>query len=653
MSSTTFGQQGADPNRPAWWGRLVRRKGHIGPVALSLLGIAACAPLIMVLARVLALPGIDVPESIGGDSLRALGSMLNQSLTLEWVPPDDRWLILYILLLPAAALLVALARLTFGLRVLGFRSILIAVGFQEIGILPSLILMTLVVAIIFAVRPSMRRIQLPLYARISVILCIAAMIMVAALFLGPWLGSTMVWSFAFFPVIILAMLAEGIADTLARDNALTAAWRAGWTIVLALLITFISQIPAVRELALFCPELMLTQLVAIVFIAEFLDFRLLQNWQARLAGTADAAPSGQLGQLKIAVVQNRWSASVIGRLGVPASTKSRTQSVQLVVDALRDEGFAVKVFEGDMSLLRELRDFLPPDPQTGAPSGLVLNLAAGVQGQGRMCHLPAMLEMCGVAYSGPDPVVHARVLDRYALMMLLRQAGIPTPQFQLMSNPRDDIGDLRFPLAVRPRYEPDQVRTIVKDRPGLNDAVQHILRSYAQDALIETFVKGAEIRVSLLGNEIIECLPLLEVDSAGNRKSCPASIDDVLADRVRECARAAYVAAGCRDYARVDVRLTRSVVPQVVDVHSVGIFARKGSFARSAEEAGIPFRELMRRIVDVAWVRYGAEPAARMTLGNTANLPAVARSDRQATTHHTSGQSADAWHVWATRQERA
>lgn len=629
MSLTTSDHHGVDVDRPVWWERLVRRKGHIGPVALWLLAIVVCVPLIMALARILAFPGVYLPELFGGDSLRVLGGMLNRSFSLEWVPPDDRWAILYILLLPTSVLLITLARLTFGLRVLGYRSILIAVGFQEIGILPSFILIAVVVATIFVVRPPMRRVQLPYYARVSVILCIAAMIMVGGLFLGPWLRSDTLWSFAFFPVIILALLAEGIADTLVRDDALTAAWRAGWTIALALLIAFISQIPAVRDFALRFPELILTQLVAIVFISEFLDFRLLQNWPASLAETAEAAQPGQPGRLKVAVVQSRWSTSVIGWLGVAASARSRTQSVQAVVDALRDEGFTVQVFEGDTSLLHELRDFLPSDPGTGAPGGLVLNLAAGVQGQGRLCHLPAMLEMAGVAYTGPDPVVHARVLDRYALMMLLRRAGVPTPRFKLMANVHQDTGNLRFPLAVRPRYEPGEGRTIVKDRAALEKAVRHVVQSYAQEALIEALVKGPEIRVSLLGNDTIECLPLLEVDAAGNGKTCPALIDDVLADRIRDCARAAYVAVGCRDYARVDVRLTAAGEPQVVGVHSVGIFARMGSFAQSAEKAGYPFRELMRRVVEVAWMRYGGEPAARMARDNTVELSAVARLVRR------------------------
>jgi D-alanine-D-alanine ligase len=625
MSATTPVQQDVDPDQRDWWERVVRRKGYIGPGALLLLAVVACVPLVMAFARLLALPGIYIPEPLGGDAFRALGSLLNQSLSLEWVPPSAQWAILYILLLPTSALLIALARLTFGLRVLGFRSILVAVGFQQIGILPSLLLMAVVVATIFAVRPTMRRIRLPLYARVSVILCIAALIMVGAVLLGPWLRSDMLWSFAFFPIIILAMLAEGIADTLDRDNALTAAWRAGWTIVLALLIAFISQVPVVRELALRCPELIVTQLVAIIFISEFLDFRLLQHWPK---GSAAAVPDAvRPGRLKVAVVQNRSNTGVIGQLGVQAPAKSRTKSVQLVVDALREEGFAAEAFEGDMSLLHELRDFLPPDPQSGGPGGLVLNLAAGVQGQGRSCHLPAILEMSGVAYTGPNPVIHARVLDRYVLMTLLQHAGISTPQFKLMSSPLDDPGDLRFPLAVRPRCDPDQARTIVKNRRALHDVVQHVMRSQAQDAVIEAVVKGREIRVSLLGNETVECLPLLEVNSAG--KVCPAPVDGAIADRIRKCARDAYAAVGCRDYARVDVRLTESGKPQVIGVHSVSLFARNGSFARSAEEAGYSFRELMRRVVEAAWARYDAKPAMRMTPSNAVKLALVPRPDRR------------------------
>jgi D-alanine-D-alanine ligase len=589
----------------AGWERLLRRKGHLSSRALLLLTILACVPLAIAFVRILAFPGIEV------SGLSPIGAVLNSWLSFEWVPHEDRWHIVYVLFLPTAALIITIARLTFGLRVLGFRAILIAIGCQEIGILPSLLLIALVVVTILIARPPMRRIQLPFYARIAAILCIAAMIMVSSLLLGPWLGSNTLWSFAFFPVVILAMLAESIASTLARDDAWTAVWRAGWTVLLALAITFISSTPAVREIVLHFPELILTQLVAIILISEFLDWRLFEQWPARglrsMQTPSDLQP--RTGPVKVAVVQNRWNKDVIGHLGMEALANERTQSVQIIVDALRGQGFTVQVFEGDMSLLPGLHEFLNTEPLTGAPGGLVLNLAAGVQGRGRSCQVPAMLEMAGVPYTGPDPVAQACLLDRYALMMLLRQAGARTPRVRLMTSDSEGLGDLRLPLVVRPRYELAAFRMLVKNRHSLDDAVQSIARDFAQEALLEAPEKWPEIRVCLLGNKPIECLPLLLIDGSGT-KTCPAAIDETLAERIRHCARTAYIAVGCRDYARVDIRLTARCKPHVVGVHTVGIFARNGSFAQCAAQAGYSFGDLMRRVIEVAWSRYGCAPPA-------------------------------------------
>jgi D-alanine-D-alanine ligase len=225
-----------------------------------------------------------------------------------------------------------------------------------------------------------------------------------------------------------------------------------------------------------------------------------------------------------------------------------------------------------------------------------------------------------VAYTGPDPIVHALLLDRYALMTLLRKAGIPTPRFRLLARASDDTGDLRFPLIARPRYEPDAARIVVEDREALVKAVRRIARLFAQEALVESLEPGREIRVSLLGNDPIECLPLLEV--ASDSRACPAAIDDALAERVRDCAREAYIAVGCRDYARVDIRLTAAGKAQMIGVQAVGLFARKGSFAQAAEAAGYSFGELMRQVVEIAWKRYGVAPAVLLP-SETAGKPKI------------------------------
>ncbi|MFO7541437.1 MAG: 7TM domain-containing protein [Thiobacillus sp.] len=577
-----------------------------------LLLLLAGATLLMGLARVLAAPGVAMPDFVLFQELRQFGAAINDSLTLKWVPPADRQTVIYLVLLPTGALLITIARLTFGLRVLGYRSILIAVGFQEIGIVPSLVVMAAVLGIIALLRPTMRRVRLPLYARVSMILGITACMMVAALFVGSWLRSELIWSLAFFPVIITAMMAESIAGTLDRHNAATAIWRLVWTLVLALLLFGLMNSPAVLDIALHFPELMLTQLVAIVLISEYLDLRLLQDWQSHGSVRAIA---GWLGmglptrKARVAVVRNRWHHGVIARLGPAAPAKARVSSVQHLVDGLRDEGYVVKVFEGDMDLTRELWKFLPPNPRTGAPGGVVLNLAAGIQGHARFSHVPALLEMAGLAYTGPDPMGHARLQDRFALLSMLQQASVPVPPFRLLDG-RSGLGpaDLAFPLLVRPCNETEVAAILVKTPDELGKAVEQIHRR-GQQTLVECWHSEPEFRVTLMGNEPVECLPLMQVESAGKKRMCPAAIDETLADRIHACARSAYAATGCRDYARIDLRLDTAGKPCVVGIHAQEILARKGSVATMIEAAGLGWGGFARIIIELAAARNGAEAA--------------------------------------------
>ena len=606
---------------------LIRRKGYIGPMSLAALTVLGCLPLLMAFCRILALPGESL-SVVGLGPLRALGETLNQSFTLDWIPPGDRGAILYLLMLPTAALLVVFTRLTLGVRVLGLRAILIAIGFKASGFVPSLLLMLVVVATILLIRPWMRRIRLPLYARIALILCLSATIMIGALLLAPRLHSDAIWGVAFFPVIIMAMLAEGIAKTLEQDNAVTAAWRAGGTIALALVIVVVDL--GIARIGFEFPELIVTQLVAIPIIAEFLDLRLLEAWPERLSRLASGARPWRVAQARIAVVRNQDS-KFVGRLGPEAPAKYRELSVQRPVDALREQGFRVKVFEGDVTLLRELASFLPPNPRSGTPGGLVLNLATGVQGEGRFSHVPAMLEMAGVPYTGPGPVAHGLLADRFALMTLLEQASVPVPQCRVISDPEEPL-DLGFPLVVRPRLEPDAARIVVRSRETLRAAVREFRRHYARPTVVEQVVRGRKIHASILGNGSLECLPLVEPSDKAGVKICPATLEDAHAERLRECARRAYLAAGCRDYARVDVRLSPFGEPFVVDIRWADVFDRRGAFVLAAETAGYTYPALIRRIVDEAARRYLAVATARAESADTGEKSAVvAVAERRAT----------------------
>jgi len=585
---------------------ILRPKGNLSRAELAILGLVALVPLLTIAIRALALPGFVGP-GLGG--LRAVAAALNQFLSLSAIPADQRDHVLYLLLFPTCALLVAVARLTFGIRVLGFRSILISVAFHQSGVVPSLLLIAIAVATIVFARPWLRRIRLPYYARVSVILGIVATTMVAALLAGPWMRSDIPWGMAYFPVIVLGMLAEGIASTLDRDNVVAASWRAITTILLAFLIALVCRVPALRILMLQFPELVLTQIVAIVMVSEFLDLRLLHDWDAKIAGKLLPRLLARPGAIPVAVVRDRVEAE--RGAGPDGPARRKPNSVRKIVAALEASGPPVRVIEGDGALLPELRRFFPPDPPNGEPAGIVLNLAHGDGGADCVTRVPALLGMAGVVYTGPTPLGHAAAFDRIVSRLLLREAGVPTPAFRVVARSRDDAPDLRFPVIVRPRREPGVAPSIVRDRDRLRVAVKKLVRRYRQEVLVEERVTGREIRVALLGNAPAECLPLVELEPKRRMKLCPARLDEDLGKRICRLSRAAFRACGCRDYARVDVLVTETGEVLVLDVATHGILAGGGSFALAAAAAGYTFPQLMDRIVEVARERHRAGESPR------------------------------------------
>ncbi len=593
------------PNPKASRFRL-RPKGHIPRRTLRWLLVLGALPFVTMIIRATALPGI---ESLGWnmpglDALRRLGGALNETFSLASVPAGQRSHILYLLLVPSYAMLIVLARLTCGIRVLGFRSILVAVGFHQVGILPSLFLIAVVVVTVSLVRPWLKKFRLPYYARVSVILSIVAITMVTALLAGPWVRSEVLWGVAYFPVIVLGMLAEGIVNTLNKDSLLSASWRAATTIILAVLMVLLTKVPAVLETALQFPEILLTQLVAIVLIAEFMDFQLFQDWDSKMAGMALPELLSNKGAYRVAVVRNSMGTGTIARLGQPTPARLARHSVQRIVNSLRAGGHTVKVLEGDMSLLNELNQFVPPNPRTGHPGGIVLNLAHGIQGNGRYTHVPAMLEMAGIAYAGPTPNGHAVISDKVVAKTLLQQAGVPTPGFHLMARSRDEIEGLEFPLIVKPRHEWRYGSHIVRDPQQLKDTVKTVKRKYRQEVLVEEYIAGRQVMVALLGNDPIECLPLVEFDRTANKKTCPARIDAALAERIRAYARTTFRTCGCRDYARIDFRISELGQAYVIEINTVGILDESGSFAKAGARAGYSHSQILGRVIEVARARY-------------------------------------------------
>jgi D-alanine-D-alanine ligase len=339
--------------------------------------------------------------------------------------------------------------------------------------------------------------------------------------------------------------------------------------------------------------------------------------------------------MRIAVVRNRENKGVIAQFGRPSPEVYGRQSVQRVIDALRERGHEVGVFEGDMTMLPGLKEFLAPDPVTGRPGGLVFNMSYGVQGDCRYTHVPGMLEMAGIPYTGSSPLGHTLALDKVVTKILMVNANVPTPRWIVLGTSGQSIDGLRFPLVVKPRHESSSYGLrLVETREQLDDAVMNIVTMFRQDALVEEYVAGREVAVGLLGNDPPECLPLVEMDFGGRHvammthadkmhksndepeRICPAPVDDALAEELRDIARRTFAACHCRDYSRVDIRIDSNGKPWVLEINSMASLGWGGAYVLAARCSGMSFPDLVGKIVDSAHIRYFGTRAPLLSGGD-------------------------------------
>lgn len=346
--------------------------------------------------------------------------------------------------------------------------------------------------------------------------------------------------------------------------------------------------------------------------------------------------------MKIAVVRNRKNKDVMFRFGRPCPETYGRKSVQRVMDALRAEGHEVKAIEGDAGLIPSLRAFLPTDEES-RPSGMVFNMSYGIQGDCRYTHTPSILEMAGIPYTGSGPFGHTLCLDKVVTKVLMQNVGIPTPAWTVMERPAADAGDLAFPLIVKPRHESTSYGlAIVHDGLALRQAVEAICDTFQQGALVEEYIPGREVNVSLLGNDPAQVLPIVELDFGGRasqietwddkyhktddepEKRCPADLDRNLAAELRQLAVRLFNVTHCRDYARIDVRIDRAGRPFILEINSMASLGIGGSYVLAASQVGFDFQALVGRIVDVTHRRYFGTPAPRESMTTQARIDVAA-----------------------------
>jgi D-alanine-D-alanine ligase len=263
---------------------------------------------------------------------------------------------------------------------------------------------------------------------------------------------------------------------------------------------------------------------------------------------------------------------------------------------------------------------------------LVVNLCESLAGDSRgEMAVPCLLELLGFPYTGSPALALGLALHKDKSKEVLRARGISTPESRLVERLEDLVTvDLTYPLIVKPAREDASAGidfdSVVHDRKALGASAARVLAAFHQPVLVERFIEGREIYVPLLGNTPRRALPLSEIHFGKSftakphivsyrakwepespecidSPSGPCSLDERTQARVVAAAEAAFEAIGCRDYGRVDLRLTPEGVPYVIDINPNCDLHPEAGFAKAAAAAGIPYPALASRLVEIALER--------------------------------------------------
>jgi D-alanine-D-alanine ligase len=264
-----------------------------------------------------------------------------------------------------------------------------------------------------------------------------------------------------------------------------------------------------------------------------------------------------------------------------------------------------------------------PVPADGSPSpfegvDVVFPVLHGPFGEDGT--VQGFLELAGVAYVGAGVTASALCMDKDLFKAVMRDKGVPVVEsITLLDRHRDRVENpFGFPVVVKPARLGSSVGiSIVKEQEDLAAAVDLALE-HDEKILLEQFVSGMEVECSVLGNEEPiasipgEIVPLAsdwydfaaKYDEGGMELLIPPRLDERTIARVQELAVAAFVASDCEGMARVDCFVREDGEVLVNELNTIPGFTSTSVYAKLFEASGIPYAELLDRLVELALERH-------------------------------------------------
>lgn len=246
--------------------------------------------------------------------------------------------------------------------------------------------------------------------------------------------------------------------------------------------------------------------------------------------------------------------------------------------------------------------------------------------------IQGLFEMLGIPYAGCGVLASSLAMDKVAAKQVFEAAGIPTCAYRLVTGDaiREHVSweavlcesRLHYPMFVKPANAGSSVGiTKVHDRDELMEGMRTAAK-YDRRVIVEEGLDAREIETGVIGNEIPEAAACGEIQpakefydytakyssDAGTVLTVPAQIDHALENDIRSIAVDTYRALDCAGFARIDFLVDRKTgKPFVNEVNTIPGFTRFSMFPTVWAEKGVPFTELIERIVEYGYERHRSE----------------------------------------------
>jgi D-alanine-D-alanine ligase len=333
-------------------------------------------------------------------------------------------------------------------------------------------------------------------------------------------------------------------------------------------------------------------------------------------------------------VKPRYRVAVIAG-GRSSEHEISVESARSVIEGLDPERYDVQTIEihrdgrwelgpgGAKELERPVAETLPV-PTGSAPEALgqvdvVLPILHGPFGEDGT--VQGLLELAGVPYVGAGVTASALCMDKDLFKAVCRDKGIPVTRSVTVRNGDRPDNPFGYPVFVKPARLGSSVGITKVGEEGELEGAVDLARRHDEKVLIEEFVSGVEVEVGVLGNkEPIASIPgeirahgfsgvdwydySAKYDQGGMDLIIPPGISEEQSERVQQLAVEAFVATDCEGMARADCFVREDGEVLVNELNTIPGFTATSVYAKLFEASGIPYPELLDRLVELALERH-------------------------------------------------